>query len=189
MSLLAILQIAFSYFASAGFSLKSDFQSGQNPPALAGGRLVQDKRIKILATFDDALPDSFSSDLPVGDIVANGSWSELEDIYQVNLDPKLLKGEPAVIEGTLWKGKVILSLIHFDTPNDLQGGLVLQNIWKYFLGTTYFCKKVKKDTAGIMKRPNPELELLFKEIKVFETMISELIDIGERNFLWFWRKP
>ena len=93
--------------------------------------LIEDSSLEILATYGDALPDSFSSDLNVGDVETNNNWTELEEIYGINLDPKRLKNEPAVIEGTFGKGRVILSLIHFDTPDDENGAKVLRNLWKY----------------------------------------------------------
>ncbi|MFZ3121846.1 MAG: BPL-N domain-containing protein, partial [Thermodesulfovibrionales bacterium] len=113
------------------------------PPFSKGGRggifhawwpsqfLIEDSGLKILATYGNALPDSFSSDLNVGDVEMNSNWSELEDIYGINLNPKRLKNEPAVIEGTFGKGRVILSLIHFDTPDDENGAMVLRNLWEY----------------------------------------------------------
>ncbi len=93
--------------------------------------LIEDKSIKILATYGEALPDSFISDLNVGDVEANGGWSELEEIYQINLNSKRLLNEPAVVEGSVGKGRVILSLIHFDTPDDINGARVLSNLWGY----------------------------------------------------------
>jgi len=96
--------------------------------------LVDDKTIKILATYGDALSDSFSSDLNIGDVEANGGWSELEDIYKINLNPRRLNDAPSVVEGSFGKGKVILSLIHFDTPDDTNGARVLKNLWEYLSG-------------------------------------------------------
>ena len=61
----------------------------------------------------------------------NSNWTELEEIYGINLNPKRLKNEPAVIEGTFGKGRVILSLIHFDTPDDENGAKVLRNLWNH----------------------------------------------------------
>ncbi|MBU4321249.1 MAG: hypothetical protein KJ739_09210, partial [Nitrospinae bacterium] len=91
--------------------------------------LTENSSLKILATYGNALPDSFSSDLNVGDVEMNSNWTELEEIYGINLNPKRLKDEPAVIEETFGKGRVILSLIHFDTPDDANGAMVLRNLW------------------------------------------------------------
>jgi len=96
--------------------------------------VIEDESVKTLATYGNALPGSFSSDLNVGDVEAIGSWDDLENVYQINLDPGRLKDEPAVIEGIYGKGKVILSLVHFDTPDDIRGQSVLLNLWKYLAG-------------------------------------------------------
>ena len=99
--------------------------------------LIEDSGLEILATYGNALPDSFSSDLNVGDVETNNNWTELEEIYRINLNPKRLKNEPAVIEGAFGKGRVILSLIHFDTPDDANGAKVLRNLWKYLIENSY----------------------------------------------------
>jgi glutamine amidotransferase-like uncharacterized protein len=144
--------------------------------------IIEDSNINILATYGNALPDSFSSDLNVGDVEISGNWKELEKIYQINLDPKRLRNEPAVIEGSYGKGRVILSLIHFDTPDDSNGEKVLTNIWEYLSGER--CKRniqnsnnngCSLNTAGA-RRALP-----------LQDICAELISLGERNFLWFWR--
>lgn len=148
--------------------------------------LIEDKGIKILATYGDALPDSFSSDLNIGDVEANpflSDWSRLEGIYKIKLDPKRLKNEPAIIEGLFGKGKVMLSLIHFDTPGDVYGYAVLGNLWKYLAGTD---EPIRKFTAPLNHEPQTQNSELAHEL---ETAVSELIRFGERNFLWFWRNP
>ncbi|HAK87509.1 MAG TPA: hypothetical protein DHV16_11495 [Nitrospiraceae bacterium] len=139
--------------------------------------LIADKNIKILATYGSALPDSFSSDLNVGDVEANGSWQGLENLYQINLDPKRLLNEPAVVEGAFGKGSVILSLVHFDTPEDKNGAVVLKNFWEYLAG-----RKSDKATER-----QPAALSLCSTIEETETAIDDLISLGMRNFLWFRR--
>ena len=143
--------------------------------------LVEDKSIKILAVYGDAMPDSFSSDLNVGDVETNNNWTEFEEIYGINLNPKRLKNEPAVIEGTFGKGRVILSLIHFDTTDDKNGARVLKNLWRYL---------VKKQSAISYQPPSARRsEFNSSLINELETAINDLISLGIRNFLWFWRNP
>jgi hypothetical protein len=67
--------------------------------------VVEGAAIKILATYGEALPDSFSSDLNIGDVEAYGEWEELEKLYQINLNPQRLLNEPAIVEGICGKGK------------------------------------------------------------------------------------
>lgn len=170
--------------------------------------IVKDPSIKILATFGDALHDAFSSDINVGDMEDSIKWQELERIYGINLDPAKLKDEPAVVEGYYGDGRVILSLLHFDTPYDENGLQVLKNLWQIC------CSEVNSELAQIKKgifnelpvcpvrqssplsekdvHPGQASRLSEKDNRVnllqeMESMVEELIDFGIRNFLWFWR--
>ncbi len=167
----------------------TDTKHGHNSPIFhawwPSQFVIDDKDISILARYADALPDSFSSDLNVGDIEANGRWQELEGVYKINLDPEGLKDEPAVVEGRYGKGNVILSLIHFDTPDDRNGAVVLKNIWEYLK-----CQGVS--ASGHQNIKDSEI-LKIKGIDTIisdlETAVDDLISLGTRNFLWFWRNP
>ena len=148
-------------------------------------QFVVDGNVDVLATYGEAMPDSFSSDVNVGDAEAAGNWPELERIYQINLDPKRLLGEPAVIEGTYGKGKVLLSLVHFDTPNDRNGAAMLRNIWNY-LG----CENSAKDAAVSARRDEqPRIIAHDPLLSELEAAVNSLIELGVRNFLWFWKNP
>ncbi|HVO68119.1 MAG TPA: BPL-N domain-containing protein, partial [Syntrophales bacterium] len=59
---------------------------------------VRDERIRTLASYDEAQPDAFSSDIAVADGQIIG-WPVLEMRYGILLDPARLLGEPAVLEG------------------------------------------------------------------------------------------
>lgn len=142
--------------------------------------LIEDKNIKILARYGDALLDSFSSDLNVGDVEANSSWPELERIYKINLNPHRLLNNPAIVEGKYGKGRVVLSLIHFDTPDDLNGAAVLKNLWEYLTGQKPEAKKHK------IQNKEPQTLTVLSEL---ENSVAGLISLGQRNFLWFWRNP
>ena len=152
--------------------------------------LVEDKGIKVLAIFGGALPDSFISDLNIGDVEADGSWAELEKIYKINLNPEKLLNEPAVLEGSYGLGKVILSLIHFDTPQDRNGAEVLKNLWEYLAGQKTEVRKIRNwedESLSTSQLIGSKTNLsLLKEL---EMSVDELISLGERNFLWFWRNP
>ncbi|MBI5665546.1 MAG: hypothetical protein HZC49_10760 [Nitrospirae bacterium] len=151
--------------------------------------IIDDDNIKILAKYGDALPDAFSSDLNVGDVGSDSRWEELEKVYQINLNPNRLKNEPAVIEGMYGKGKVILSLVHFDTPDDINGQHVLLNLWEYLTGEQ--TDNRTQSTEHGRSRFIPSLEKGGRGgcdgVPEFFTMCAELISLGERNFLWFWR--
>lgn len=146
--------------------------------------LPEDERIKVLATYGEALPDSYSSDLNVGDVEENGGWSELEKIYSINLDPGRLLNAPAVIEGYSGQGRVVLSLIHFDTPEDKNGAVVLRNLWNYFAVRKAGKRQFEKNSDSKLSDRNISASLL-----ELESVVDGLISLGMRNFLWFWRTP
>ncbi len=147
--------------------------------------VVEERDTKVLASYGDALPDSFSSDLNVGDVQRSGNWPELERLYRINLDPARLRGEPAFVEGTYGRGKVMLSLIHFDTPGDRGGATVLRNLWDYLAGWSGDTGVEKASGKG---RPTSDTEAALLISGLFDRC-SELISLGLRNFLWFWRNP
>jgi hypothetical protein len=91
---------------------------------------IADSDVHVLARYEDPQMDAFSSDINVADGGIAG-WSGLEQRYGIFLDPARLRGEPAVVEGRLGHGRVILSLVHFDTPGDRDGAVVLKNLWTY----------------------------------------------------------
>lgn len=148
-------------------------------------QFVIDDTVKVLATYGGALPDSFSSDLNVGDTVRNGGWAEMESIYRINLDPGRLRDEPAIVEGECGSGKVVLSLVHFDTPGDANGSAVLRNLWEYLAGHSAATEKECRPAALSHCRTNKASAL----ISELETAVDELISLGTRNFLWFRRNP
>ncbi|MFZ5997107.1 MAG: BPL-N domain-containing protein [Nitrospirota bacterium] len=143
-----------------------------------------DSSINVLATYAQAMPDAFSSDLNVADVESTRSWQELEKIYGINLDPKRLINDPAVVEGSYGKGKVLLSLIHFDTPDDANGATVLKNLWSYLAGHV----SIEGDFRTSVF-PHFRADGASKLISEMEASIDELIVLGTRNFLWFWRTP
>jgi hypothetical protein len=151
--------------------------------------VIKGPAIKVLARYGNPMPDSFSSDLNVGDTNRAGCWPELEDRYGINLDPARLRDEPAVVEGNFGKGRVVLSLIHFDTPDDPKGSLVLKSLWQY-LGVN--------KTAPVNPERHPPCPALDQGLEKqagqlpelisgMETAVTSLIDLGLRNFLWFRR--
>ncbi|MEW6115915.1 MAG: BPL-N domain-containing protein [Nitrospirota bacterium] len=143
-----------------------------------------DSSINVLATYAQAMPDAFSSDLNVADVESTRSWQELEKIYGINLDPKRLINDPAVVEGSYGKGKVLLSLIHFDTPDDANGATVLKNLWSYLAGHV----SIEGDFRTSVL-PYFHADGASELISEMEALIDELIVLGTRNFLWFWRNP
>jgi hypothetical protein len=166
---------------------------GQGPPIFnawwPSQFVVQEDTVKSLASFGHALPDAFSSDLNVGDVAESGNWDEFEKQYQINLNPERLSGEPAVIEGLYGNGKVILSLVHFDTPEDNNGEEVLIQLWKYLSGGTEGGggQGAGNRGQGLGGRETDEIGMKGNSLQDVFALCADLITLGERNFLWFWR--
>ncbi len=148
---------------------------------------IQDPSVNVIATYGEAGADAFSSDIQVADGMSIG-WPELERRYGIFLDPSRLRGEPAVMEGRFGRGKVILSLIHFDTPGETDSARVLQNIWRYL--SSEACLDQWAKASRKMRPLVPALTPNSIEgIKEVEKALAELIAVGTRNFLWSWRNP
>ncbi|MBF0507036.1 MAG: hypothetical protein HQL09_09390 [Nitrospirae bacterium] len=144
--------------------------------------LIEGEDIRIAGTYGNALPDSFSSDLNVGDIETSGDWMDMEKTYRIKLDPLQLLNDPAVVEGSYGEGKVLLSLVHFDTPDDANGAIVLKNIWRY-LAARLPGSLPPRLCAPVSERPGS----VHSGLKELESAVNDLIALGERNFLWFRR--
>jgi len=99
-------------------------------------QLAVGEGVSVLATYGEALADAFSSDLNVGDTLSGGGWEELEAYYGINLDPHRMLDEPSVVRGKYGRGTVLLSLIHFDSPGDSNGAVVLGNLWRFIGGNS-----------------------------------------------------
>ena len=109
----------------------------------------------MLASYEEVLPDAFSSDISVADGGVPG-WPALEARYGILLDPARLQSEPAVLEGHFGRGKVLLSLIHFDTPGDRNGVVVLRNLWEYLAYGLVF-QKLRRKGAFAQAAPSGTL--------------------------------
>ena len=148
---------------------------------------VEDPNIKVLARYEEAQADAFSADINVVDGRIIG-WPGLEQRYGILLDPSRLRGEPAVLEGRFGRGRVILSLVHFDTPGDRNGAAVLRNLW----GPPSSCHP-SDPPAGVKCKPRRPFKGVPKNIldsvEEIHSAITELIVTGARNFLWYWRNP
>jgi hypothetical protein len=148
--------------------------------------------ITTLARYDEALPEAFSSDLNVGDILTSGGWGEWETHYGINLDPSRMNGLPGVVTSRYGQGNVFASLLHFDTPDDNNGMVVLRNLWKFIGGTEGFEIPCLESATGRDSSPvrltevSAPLDSLSAELC---TAIDGLMELGHRNFLWFNREP
>ncbi|TAN44542.1 MAG: hypothetical protein EPN22_06190 [Nitrospirae bacterium] len=145
--------------------------------------VVGDGSVKTLATYVEAMPDAFSSDINVGDITSSEEWEKLETLYDINLNPSRLFGQPAVVESAYGSGKVLLSLVHFDSPDDENGLVMLKNLWQYLAGAEPSVSQKHAETKSPLA---PQRQ---SDISRLEAITKHIIEFGERNFLWFWRNP
>ncbi|MDD5170451.1 MAG: BPL-N domain-containing protein, partial [Syntrophales bacterium] len=143
--------------------------------------------VRVLARYDEAGDDACSADVKVPDGRSMG-WDVLEERYGMFMDPARLLGEPAVLEGRFGKGRVILSLIHFDTPGDPNGRAVLRNLWHYLAS----CRPALPRAGSRVPKERqfcdlpPEVDTLISGI---QAAARGLITAGEQSSLWKWRNP
>jgi len=147
---------------------------------------VTDPAVRILATYAESQPDAFSSDIPVKSGNRQG-WAALEARYGILLDPARLRGEPAVLEGRCGRGRVVLSLLHFDTPGDRDGRSVLQALWRYLAGESPTPPEegARKPLQNVLTVPPAILATLAQT----RAAVEELIGAGEDLGIWRWRNP
>ncbi len=150
-------------------------------------RIDTGTRLRLLARYDEAHDDAYCADVRVGDGRITG-WSALEERYGIYLDPDRLKDEPAVIEGRYQSGKVLLSLVHFDTPGDQNGALVLRNLWRYLIrdDVFYFPGGNASHRIRINAADYRQIKGILDDIN---NVIAGLLADGERKHLWRRRNP
>ncbi|MFP4587532.1 MAG: BPL-N domain-containing protein [Desulfohalobiaceae bacterium] len=140
---------------------------------------------EILARYHEPGQDFWVADLPLQalDQELLQNWQEL---YSINLDPGLLKREPAIIQGKLGKGSYLLSYVHLETPCSPQANQCLLQILKAF------CQDLPQSAQALTNSwdlrqfpiswPQSELEKAWKQC-------LQLVQLGQENFLLCWRKP
>ena len=148
--------------------------------------ILEPAAVQVLGSYGEPDDDFLVSDLTVSQAQAAGvDWRLLERDYEINLDPSILLGEPALLEGRFGAGRVLLSYPHLETPGDAQGNLALFNVWYDLLATAVPAQK------GPAVEPLPpcfdaeSLTLLQRMAEEAE----ELVALGERLRLWNWRNP
>jgi len=149
------------------------------PPQL---NTTRENDFSILARYDNAQKDAMTADVRVEEGRITG-WPELEKRYGILLDPRRLKGEPAVVEGICGRGKVILSLVHFDTPGDSNGALVLRNLWNYLIKDTDRDFRFGNLSCGRRVHGNDSRQFM-AVLDDIKAAVDHLISVGEHNLLW-----
>ena len=141
--------------------------------------------VKVVATYEGPGKDFCLADLPSGDVDGyNGNWVRWEEQYGINLNPKRLVGEPAIIEASCGEGRALLSYLHLETPGSKKGNRALLNVLEYL-------KPKGGPPAGRYRKEKTKAHRVSPDaVKAAEDMfraVADFIAFGERNFLWYWR--
>ncbi len=137
---------------------------------------------RIIARYGRPGRDFALADLPATDVQ---DWLKWENKYGINLNPVILEGEPAIIEGRSGEGKLFLSYPHLETPGSRKSNLALLNVMEYLKPAR------RKPQNGLPERGNKKSYKISAEgVNAAREMMaaaSDFIAFGERNFLWYWR--
>ncbi|WP_459937328.1 biotin--protein ligase [Desulfonatronum parangueonense] len=140
--------------------------------------------VEILASYVQPGPDFWVSDLPLEQIAVEERVS-CEQLYGINLDPELIRGEPCVVSGTLGQGRYILSYAHLESPASPMANSWLGHILSLLSGQPLTTPKTAPewDLKGTKVLWNdPRLAGLAEDLE-------SIIRLGTRHFLLFWRYP
>ncbi|SFN03673.1 hypothetical protein [Thermodesulforhabdus norvegica] len=142
-----------------------------------------------IALYEKTSPGFWVSDIPYDDVRTLNIRS-LEDSYGINLNPeKYLYGKPAIMEYELGEGSFFLSYPHLETPGDVEGRRLLRRIIDHAYRKWQEKSKISaKAPPELPHPPFPSPEIV-KKVQAIRRQLEELIDLGIRNLLWFWRKP
>jgi len=137
--------------------------------------------IKVLASFEAPEKGAYVSDLAFEDF--KDYLDFFEEKYGIPLNPSRMKGKPLVFEESYGYGKVILSLIHFDTPNCQNGLKFLKNLAEHYeLPKGGGTLKIVSQKKRLQRKFEIKFDKCYKEA-------FSLFDFGIRNFLFHKRYP
>jgi hypothetical protein len=148
-----------------------------------------------LASYE-APGDGFQvADLRVSDVDEGAGWDELEKLYGINLDPRRIRGHPAIIEVERGRGRLVLSYAHLETPDEKWGNRLFHNILKYLNDVSVISTSCG-ESRSLISPPMEEQRTLHLSshsrasgISKARQAAADLIAFGEAYLLWNWRKP
>jgi hypothetical protein len=147
-----------------------------------------DTDVSVLASYANPLAGSYVTDLPVGPAY---DWRKWEEAYGINLNPKRIIKEPAVVEGRFGKGKVLLSYLHFETPDDEAGNRVLINLMEHLAGKAVSPVGLSMPAVASILGEHSDREINKSESAGMAEELAEKADgfikFGKLNFLWYER--
>ncbi len=144
-----------------------------------------ESHVDVLACYQTPATDFWVADLPVSSLPKD-NLSFWENLYNINLDPETLRGEPCLIQGRYGQGRYLLSYVHLETPASPEANKCLHDL---ILTLTGHNKSEPSLTV-------PEWDL--KSLPIFwqnRTLIQakqnldKVIETSQENFFLCWRKP
>lgn len=147
------------------------------PPELE----VLSKNVSILASFKGPEKGAYVSDLSLDDHREHLDF--FEDFYGIRLNPDHMKKKPLILEEASGKGRVLLSLIHFDTPNCKNGQRFLKNLLEYYE------LSLNPSTLKMITRKTQLQRKFKKKLSTCYNNALEVLNFGMRNFLFHKRFP
>jgi hypothetical protein len=143
-------------------------------------------RHTVLASYEAPQSDFWVADLPA-EHLSPDLLPQWEELYGINLDPELLRGEPAVIRSSLGRGEYLLSYVHLESPGSRGANAWLSRLLSaYAKGPCLAGTEHGAVEWDLCKTPavweDPALEQGVKSL-------WEVVSRGEENFLFCRRKP
>jgi hypothetical protein len=147
--------------------------------------------LRVLASYETPGPDFRVADVPLADLDTQEiSWNDWEKVYGINLNPRLLMGQPAIIEGRFGRGRVLLSYPHLETPGDVAGNQLFANILR---ALDQAAAKCCPDASGAAprkpERPGSPSQDALDQLHQATQQVNSLIRFCERHLFWNWRRP
>lgn len=134
--------------------------------------------LEILARYEGPGHDFWAADLEWSQVAPEetGRW---EDLYGINLNPDLLRGEPCVVRGPYGRGSFTLSYAHLETPDSPDANRLLSTI----LGRT------EPATVPIWNLSENLPLWEDRDLQALHWRLREVLRFGQNHFLLCWRHP
>jgi putative intracellular protease/amidase len=137
-----------------------------------------DSPLEVLASYESPGADFWSADLDWS-AVATNEIRQWEALYEINLDPGRLCGEPCIVRGRHGSGTFILSYAHLETPDSPQANALLARLLEV------------PEPAAVPPWSLEEEAPMWDDPKLAEMQatLSGLVRFGQSHFLLCWRTP
>lgn len=138
--------------------------------------------LTVLARYQAPQEDFWVADLPYRDI-PDAHLPAWEDLYGINLNADILRGEPAVLTGRVGAGRYIISYLHLETPGSPQANRWLGHILSWATGQALGSEIPEWEPSSLPRQWDDAT------LHAFLTLLDECLSLGQRHFLLNWRRP